>query len=114
MISYQAAVARLLSLGPELKAGKFALEGITRLCAALGDPQLASPSVLDNRISYGCINVPAAFYDKVVAPAFAGRPSRRDRAPLACKPDRVRRDRRGGGDSCGRPWGASPGLTPRC
>ena len=34
--------------------------------------RLASPSVLDNRISYGCINVPAAFYDGVVAPAFAG------------------------------------------
>ncbi len=34
--------------------------------------RLASPSVLDNRISYGCINVPAAFYDKVVAPAFKG------------------------------------------
>jgi len=34
--------------------------------------RLASPSALDNRISYGCINVPAAFYDKVVAPAFKG------------------------------------------
>ena len=34
--------------------------------------RLASPSVLDNRISYGCINVPARFYDAVVAPAFAG------------------------------------------
>lgn len=34
--------------------------------------RLASPSPLDNRISYGCINVPAAFYDSVVAPAFAG------------------------------------------
>lgn len=32
--------------------------------------RLASASVLDNRISYGCINVPAAFYDDVVKPAF--------------------------------------------
>jgi hypothetical protein len=32
--------------------------------------RLASASTLDNRISYGCINVPAAFYDKVVIPAF--------------------------------------------
>lgn len=35
--------------------------------------RLASTTHLDNRISYGCINVPAAFYDKVVIPAFAGR-----------------------------------------
>jgi hypothetical protein len=34
--------------------------------------RLASPTPLDNRISYGCINVPAAFYDKVVSPAFTG------------------------------------------
>jgi hypothetical protein len=34
--------------------------------------RLASPTPLDNRISYGCINVPAAFYDTVVAPAFRG------------------------------------------
>ena len=34
--------------------------------------RLASPSPLDNRISYGCINVPAAFYDHVVIPAFTG------------------------------------------
>lgn len=34
--------------------------------------RLASESPLDNRISYGCINVPAAFYDRVVIPAFAG------------------------------------------
>ena len=26
----------------------------------------------DNRISYGCINVPANFYDTVVRPAFTG------------------------------------------
>ena len=34
--------------------------------------RLASPTPNDNRISYGCINVPAIFYDTVVAPAFAG------------------------------------------
>lgn len=32
--------------------------------------RLASPSPRDNRISYGCINVPASFYDGVVVPAF--------------------------------------------
>jgi hypothetical protein len=32
--------------------------------------RLLSNSVLDNRISFGCINVPAAFYDDVVVPAF--------------------------------------------
>ena len=32
--------------------------------------RLASPSPLDNRISYGCINVPASFYDGIVVPAF--------------------------------------------
>ena len=35
--------------------------------------RLATPTPLDNRISYGCINVPAQFYEKVVSPAFAGR-----------------------------------------
>ena len=34
--------------------------------------RLASESSLDNGISYGCINVPAAFYDRVVMPAFKG------------------------------------------
>lgn len=32
--------------------------------------RLASPTPLDNRISYGCINVPARFYKGVVSPAF--------------------------------------------
>lgn len=32
--------------------------------------RLASPTSADNRISYGCINVPAAFYDQVLMPAF--------------------------------------------
>ncbi|MDQ3060791.1 MAG: hypothetical protein M3R45_14945 [Pseudomonadota bacterium] len=34
--------------------------------------RLATPSALDNRISYGCINVPADFFERVVAPAFKG------------------------------------------
>lgn len=34
--------------------------------------RLATPTPLDNRISYGCINVPAKFFDKVVKPAFKG------------------------------------------
>ena len=33
--------------------------------------RLTSATPLDNRISFGCINVPVAFYDGVVAPAFA-------------------------------------------
>jgi hypothetical protein len=34
--------------------------------------RLATPTVADNRISYGCINVPIKFYDKVVSPTFTG------------------------------------------
>lgn len=34
--------------------------------------RLATPSPLDNRISYGCINVPADFFKDVVSPAFTG------------------------------------------
>lgn len=33
--------------------------------------RLASATVRDNRISYGCINVPAAFYDAHIQPVFA-------------------------------------------
>ena len=32
--------------------------------------RLASPTTSDKRISYGCINVPAKFFDKFVIPAF--------------------------------------------
>ncbi len=32
--------------------------------------RLATPTPLDNRISYGCVNVPAKFYTDVVSPAF--------------------------------------------
>jgi hypothetical protein len=34
--------------------------------------RLATPTPLDNRISYGCINVPVHFYEKVLKPAFTG------------------------------------------
>lgn len=34
--------------------------------------RLATATPLDNRISYGCINIPAKFYENVVRPAFAG------------------------------------------
>ncbi|GAB2915073.1 hypothetical protein LSG25_09915 [Paralcaligenes sp. KSB-10] len=32
--------------------------------------RLASPTVLDKRISYGCINVPVTFYENIVSPTF--------------------------------------------
>ncbi len=34
--------------------------------------RLSSPTSADNRISFGCINVPANFYDRVIRPAFKG------------------------------------------
>ena len=34
--------------------------------------RLASATPLDNRISFGCINVPVNFYDKLIIPAFTG------------------------------------------
>lgn len=34
--------------------------------------RLATPSPLDNRISFGCINVPIKFYETVVSPSFTG------------------------------------------
>jgi hypothetical protein len=34
--------------------------------------RLESPTPEDNRITYGCINVPADFYSKVVKPLFSG------------------------------------------
>lgn len=36
------------------------------------EKRLRSPSPEDNRITYGCINVPAGFYEGVVRPAFTG------------------------------------------
>lgn len=32
--------------------------------------RLATPDIADNRISYGCVNVPVAFYDKFIKPVF--------------------------------------------
>jgi len=32
--------------------------------------RLASPGLQDKRISYGCVNAPAAFYDRFIAPLF--------------------------------------------
>lgn len=34
--------------------------------------RLTTPTPLDNRISYGCINVPVDFFNSVICPAFAG------------------------------------------
>ena len=34
--------------------------------------RLSTPTPLDNRISFGCINVPVKFYNNVVNPAFTG------------------------------------------
>ena len=34
--------------------------------------RMGSVTALDHRISYGCINIPAKFYDKVLSPAFKG------------------------------------------
>src|SRR5215469_16561108 len=34
--------------------------------------RLASPTPLDNRISFGCINVPVDFFERTVLPAFNG------------------------------------------
>lgn len=36
--------------------------------------RLATPTVADNRISYGCVNVPARFYDRHVAPVWGQKP----------------------------------------
>lgn len=35
--------------------------------------RLATPTIDDKRISYGCINIPAAFFDTFVRPMFAAR-----------------------------------------
>lgn len=36
--------------------------------------RLATATVADNRISYGCVNVPALFYDRNVAPVWGRKP----------------------------------------
>ena len=35
--------------------------------------RLATPTIADNRISYGCINVPVAFYESHIRPVFTTR-----------------------------------------
>lgn len=45
---------------------------ITSNLKELRAQRLATPSPLDNRISYGCINVPVEFFKRVVSPAFTG------------------------------------------
>jgi hypothetical protein len=57
-VDYRAAVAlhRVMTTNPEERR----LE------------RLATPTPRDNRISWGCINVPARFYETVVKPAFTG------------------------------------------
>jgi hypothetical protein len=35
--------------------------------------RLATPTISDNRISYGCVNVPVAFYESTIRPVFATR-----------------------------------------
>ncbi len=47
--------------------------------------RLATPTEADNRISYGCINVPTAFYDRYLQPVFASLP--RDRAAAYLLPE---------------------------
>lgn len=37
--------------------------------------RLASPTAADNRISYGCVNVPVAFYDAFIQPVFGVKPA---------------------------------------
>lgn len=37
--------------------------------------RLASPTIADNRISYGCVNVPVAFYDQFIQPVFGVKPA---------------------------------------
>jgi hypothetical protein len=34
--------------------------------------RLATPTSEDNRISYGCVNVPVPFFQEIIAPAFRG------------------------------------------
>ena len=70
------------SLGPDLGqkdvlwvdyADAISLHRVVNNVRAERRPErLASPTPLDNRISWGCINVPAKFFDLVVEKAFSG------------------------------------------
>jgi hypothetical protein len=46
---------------------------LTRNTAERRAERMASAHAADHRITYGCINVPAAFYDTVLYPAFKPR-----------------------------------------
>ena len=37
--------------------------------------RLATPTTADNRISYGCVNVPVAFYDALIKPGLGAAPA---------------------------------------
>ncbi|PUA97346.1 hypothetical protein C8C99_2192 [Acidovorax sp. 107] len=51
------------------------LHRVRSVSAAERRPQrLASPGARDKRISYGCVNAPAAFYDQFIAPWFGRAP----------------------------------------
>lgn len=67
--------------GPNLTGGSVLwidYDGALSLHPVRGRPadrrlqRLASPTPDDNRISYGCVNVPVAFYEDVIAPTFRG------------------------------------------
>jgi len=45
---------------------------VTGVAAERRAQRLATETPLDNRISFGCINVPAKFFESVVHPAFSG------------------------------------------
>lgn len=60
-IDYDAAVSM-----HRVRAGKQADRRLERL---------ATPTPADNRISYGCVNVPAAFYDAFIKPYFGAQPA---------------------------------------
>lgn len=67
--------------GPNLTGGSVLwidYDGALSLHPVRGRPadrrlqRLATPTPEDNRISYGCVNVPVAFYEDVIAPTFRG------------------------------------------
>lgn len=60
-VDYAAAIS--VHRATDLKPGLTANDRLVRL---------ASPTAADNRISHGCINVSAAFFERMIQPAFAG------------------------------------------
>jgi hypothetical protein len=67
--------------GPNLTGGSVLwidYDGALSLHPVRGRPadrrlqRLSTPTPEDNRISYGCVNVPVAFYEDVIAPTFRG------------------------------------------